>query len=116
MLGKPAEDQISNITLQDKEPNSHSELPDKHMYKTEDQELKSDIFEDATEQLNKAKILDLQNNFTKKEKLELWQPGRRYIREGVLIKLCRKTKKRRYFILLNDVLGKFDQLEVINLH
>ena len=31
-------------------------------------------------------------------------PDRKFIREGVLVKLCRREPKRRYFILFNDLL------------
>lgn len=35
---------------------------------------------------------------------ELNMPGRFFIREGTLVKLCRKIPKKRYFILFNDIL------------
>ena len=31
-------------------------------------------------------------------------PGRQYVREGVLTKVCRKGPKKRHFFLFNDIL------------
>lgn len=35
---------------------------------------------------------------------ELVSPERKFIREGVLVKMCRRVPKRRYFFLFNDLL------------
>jgi len=35
---------------------------------------------------------------------EIMQPGRAYIRDGTLTKVCRKDRKKRHFFLFNDVL------------
>lgn len=35
---------------------------------------------------------------------ELRTPGRYFVREGSLIKLCRKIPKSRFFVLFNDAL------------
>ena len=40
----------------------------------------------------------------------LIEPHRRYIREGLLIKVCRRTDKERYFALFNDALIYADPL------
>jgi hypothetical protein len=75
-------------------------------------------FKDLTESLDKVKkvadeidlavlgfkqreaMLRLQRKFD----IQIIEPGRVLIREGVMTKLCRKDRQKRYFFLFNDVL------------
>jgi hypothetical protein len=56
----------------------------------------------AQSDFNIDKILDIQNKFTGGTALLV--PGRIFIREGMLWKVCRKGPKKRHFFLFNDVL------------
>lgn len=74
-------------------------------------EKDDEIFGNATEHLNKEKIHSIQESFTNKDKLfaalhsnSLYIPGRRYIYQGTLTKICRRSKKKRLFFLFNDLL------------
>jgi hypothetical protein len=56
----------------------------------------------AQSDFNIDKILDIQNKFTGGAALLV--PGRIFIREGMLWKVCRKGPKKRQFFLFNDIL------------
>ena len=54
---------------------------------------------------NKMKILDIQMHFEGSRKPELFNnPRRSFIREGPLVKLCRRGPKEFYFWLFSDIL------------
>lgn len=51
------------------------------------------------------KLLEIQRSFSPgSEPLDLVVPGRRFIKEGFLIKVCRRANKTRKFWLFNDLL------------
>jgi len=51
---------------------------------------------------NRQKILNIQNSFL--GRMDLLVAHRVFIREGVLMKVCRKSTKQRWFFLFNDLL------------
>jgi hypothetical protein len=63
----------------------------------------------VADEINKAsifykqrqKMLQLQK---KLDKLQIIEPGRTFIKEGDLTKICRKDRRRRHFILFNNLL------------
>ncbi|XP_065919970.1 uncharacterized protein [Dysidea avara] len=56
----------------------------------------------AESEFNVGKIQEIQNKFAGGEILQI--PGRVFVREGALVKVCRKGPKKRQFFLFNDVL------------
>lgn len=56
----------------------------------------------AQSDFNIEKITEIQNRFT--GGMVLLYPGRLFIREGLLWKVCRKGPKKRQFFLFNDIL------------
>ncbi len=56
----------------------------------------------AQSDFNIEKITEIQNKFAGGAVLLV--PGRIFIREGVLYKVCRKGLKKRQFFLFNDIL------------
>lgn len=60
------------------------------------------IDQSVEEYKNYEAIMQIQKKFS--GKVNLLQPGRRFIKEGILIKTCRKTKKPRMFWLFSDLL------------
>jgi hypothetical protein len=62
----------------------------------------NDINESIKEHQNYLKILEIQSKFMNCPPLV--EPHRKYIRDGILIKICRKERKRRWFVLFNDIL------------
>jgi len=65
------------------------------------------IAEEVDGQMNQQeslmKIYQIQKNFISSPK-NLLTPDRKFIREGPLIKICRKEPKKRWFFLFNDAL------------
>jgi hypothetical protein len=56
----------------------------------------------AATEFNIARIKEIQSKFAKGE--NLFVPGRCFVREGVLTKICRKGPKKRHFFLFDDIL------------
>jgi len=52
---------------------------------------------------NRQKIINIQESFLSKAKLNFVEPHRMYVRDGPLMKVCRKTMKQRWFFLFNDI-------------
>merc|ERR1712137_917217 len=61
------------------------------------------VNESVREKENQDKLLQIQQSFTNKVPTIVDQK-RKFIREGVLVKMCRRTPKRRYFFLFSDLL------------
>jgi len=51
---------------------------------------------------NRQKILNIQNQFL--GRMNLLEAHREFLREGILMKVCRKSTKQRWFFLFNDIL------------
>lgn len=60
--------------------------------------------------INFAKLLALQAKIVGKQR-DIVQPGRVFIKEGELIKISRKQRQPRWFILLNDALLYLTQIQ-----
>ncbi|XP_065190028.1 nucleolar protein dao-5-like [Sycon ciliatum] len=76
----------------------------------------------ANSEFNVHKITDIQNRFHGGE--ELLVAGRIFVREGTLLKVCRKGPKPRQFFLFNDILiygtilptkGRYAQQHILDL-
>eukprot|EP01117_Protostelium_nocturnum_P012287 TRINITY_DN4522_c0_g1_i2.p1 TRINITY_DN4522_c0_g1~~TRINITY_DN4522_c0_g1_i2.p1 ORF type:complete len:809 (+),score=261.53 TRINITY_DN4522_c0_g1_i2:417-2843(+) len=59
---------------------------------------------EMAERLNQEKVLSIQNSFTTGKELKIAISSRRYVRDGPLTKVCRRTKKKRWFFLFNDII------------
>eukprot|EP01102_Stenamoeba_stenopodia_P014614 TRINITY_DN4877_c0_g1_i1.p1 TRINITY_DN4877_c0_g1~~TRINITY_DN4877_c0_g1_i1.p1 ORF type:complete len:794 (-),score=150.51 TRINITY_DN4877_c0_g1_i1:107-2488(-) len=57
---------------------------------------------------NRQKVLEIQNSFVSNSiftsEVRIVEPSRVFIKEGGLLKICRKARKMRYFFLFNDIL------------
>ena len=53
---------------------------------------------------NRDKLLEIQKSLTGSKIPPIVAPGRIFMREGTLVKMCRREPKRRYFFLFNDLL------------
>eukprot|EP00002_Diphylleia_rotans_P023236 TRINITY_DN4567_c0_g1_i7.p1 TRINITY_DN4567_c0_g1~~TRINITY_DN4567_c0_g1_i7.p1 ORF type:complete len:645 (-),score=139.09 TRINITY_DN4567_c0_g1_i7:560-2494(-) len=62
----------------------------------------SRVNEAIREQENRNRILDIQNKLN--GDVQLVDPHRRFVKEGTLIKSCRKEDKKRTFFLFNDLM------------
>lgn len=63
-----------------------------------------------SEGVNFAKLLALQTKIVGKQR-DIVQPGRVFIKEGELMKVCRKQIQPRWFVLLNDALLYLAQVQ-----
>lgn len=63
-----------------------------------------------SEGVNFAKLLALQAKIVGKQR-DIVQPGRVFIKEGELMKVCRKQIQPRWFVLLNDALLYLTQVQ-----
>lgn len=63
-----------------------------------------------SEGANFAKLLALQAKIVGKQR-DIVQPGRLFVKEGELLKVCRKQIQPRWFILLNDALLYLTQIQ-----
>ncbi|KAL7718195.1 hypothetical protein QTN25_004494 [Entamoeba marina] len=52
----------------------------------------------------RAKVLKVQTLITGLKDLQIVEPNRAYVMEGMMIKVCKKANKPRYFYLFNDLL------------
>jgi len=53
---------------------------------------------------NQDKLLQVQQSLTGSKIPTIVDPNRKFVREGVLVKMCRRVPKRRYFFLFSDLL------------
>jgi len=76
------------------------------------------------EQESRDKMLKIAKKFMDYKEWEIVKPGRKYIRDGELSKVCRRVRKVRHFFLFSDVLiysfpteknGKFKISRLFNL-
>lgn len=64
-----------------------------------------------SEGANFAKLLALQAKIVGRKRADLVRPGRLLIKEGELMKLCRKQVQPRWFVLLSDALLYLTQIQ-----
>jgi len=62
------------------------------------------VNEAIREKENQDKLLRIQQSLVGSKIPEIVNLRRKFIREGVLVKMCRREPKRRYFFLFNDML------------
>lgn len=77
-------------------------------------EVVSRVAEHANQSMNEganfAKLLALQAKIVCKQR-DIIQPGRLFIKEGELMKICRKQNQPRWFVLLSDALLYLTQIQ-----
>lgn len=77
-------------------------------------EVVSRVAEHANQAMNEganfAKLLALQAKIVGKQR-DIVQPGRLFVREGELMKVCRKQVQPRWFVLLSDALLYLTQIQ-----
>lgn len=56
------------------------------------------------EQENRDRMLRIAKKFQDYKELEIVKPGRRFVRDGELFKVCRRERKKRHFFLFSDIL------------
>eukprot|EP01103_Thecamoeba_quadrilineata_P000487 TRINITY_DN1041_c0_g1_i1.p1 TRINITY_DN1041_c0_g1~~TRINITY_DN1041_c0_g1_i1.p1 ORF type:complete len:864 (+),score=169.79 TRINITY_DN1041_c0_g1_i1:34-2625(+) len=83
-------------------PEDHQDLQTLEDCLASIKKIASAINESVRQHENRTKIFEIQNSFFPSH--PLIQPHRLYIKDGPLIKICRKTPKPRWFFLFNDVL------------
>jgi len=66
-------------------------------------DVAKDVDLEVSERENRIKVLEVRQTLVPQPE-DLVRPHRRYVREGYLWKVCRKTNKRWYFYLFNDIL------------
>jgi len=63
-----------------------------------------DVDKAIIEQENRERMLKICKKFLDYKEVELLRPGRTFVHEGELTKVCRKERKKRHFFLFSDCL------------
>lgn len=85
-------------------PPQHSDLPNLQKALNMVLELADNVNKAKAIEEHSAKLLSIEKSLVGRKGLSLPKSGRTFVREGELTKVCRKSNKRRYFFLCNDIL------------
>lgn len=99
------------LLLEDLLKHTPADHEDHHQLKVAVDRVKQvadDINESIKRAENRQKVLQIQNSFMASSifasEVKIVEPSRVFIKEGSLLKICRKARKMRHFFLFNDIL------------
>jgi FYVE/RhoGEF/PH domain-containing protein 5/6 len=85
-------------------PTTHPDMPLLNQALTKIKSVAEQVDRSVEEYKQLEKLLAIQASFSGGSSVDLVKPGRRFIREGSLIKVCRRANKTRKFWLFSDIL------------